>query len=93
MACVSVRLTSMKLEQVAVRQCRMKPRNVRAHGAIGIAAGTGGIARRHATQAGRCLGGIGGKELLGSCLELLIGLKRCLIPASGRQCLLAQLLA
>ncbi len=92
MACVSVRLTSMKFEQIAIRQCHVKPRNVRAHGAVGVAAGTGGIARRHTAQAGRCLGGIGGKELLGSCLELLIGLKRCLIPASGRQCLLAQLL-
>ena len=93
MACVSVRLTSMELKQIAIRQCHVKPRNVRAHGAIGVTAGTGGIACRHATQAGRCLGGIGGKELLGSCLELLIGLKRCLIPASGRQCLLTQLLA
>ncbi len=92
-ACVSVRLTSMKLKQVAVRQCHVKPRNVRAHGAVGVTAGTGGIARRHAAQAGRCLGGIGGKELLRSCLELLIGLKRYLIPVSGRQCLLTQLLA
>ena len=92
-ACVSVRLTSMKLKQVAVRQCHVKPRNVRAHGAVGVTAGTRGIARRHAAQAGRCLGGIGGKELLRSCLELLIGLKRYLIPVSGRQCLLTQLLA
>lgn len=64
-----------------------------AHGAVGVAAGTGGVTCRHAAQTGRRLGGIGGKELLGNLLELLVGLKRCLVPTSGRQHLLAQLLA
>lgn len=63
-----------------------------AHGTVGVAAGTRGVTCRHAAQTGRCLGGIGGKELLGGLLELLVGLKRCLVPTSSRQHLLAQLL-
>ena len=83
----------MKLEQVAIGQHDMKARDVRAHGAVSVATGAGSVACRHAAQTGRCLGGVGGKELLGGFLELLVGLKRCLVPAGSRQHFLAQLLA
>jgi len=43
-------------------------------------------------QADASVGSVG-KNCSGDCLELLIGLKRCLVPTSGRQYLLAQLLA
>lgn len=86
-------LATVKLEQVAIGQHDMKARDVRAHGAVSVATGAGSVACRHTTQAGRCLGGIGRKELLGSFLELLVGLKRCLVPAGSRQHFLAQLLA
>ena len=86
-------LAAVKLEQVAIGQHDMKARDVRAHGAVSVATGAGSVACRHAAQAGRCLGGIGRKELLGGFLELLVGLKRCLVPAGSRQHFLAQLLA
>ena len=66
---------------------------MRTHGAIGIAAGTGGVARRHTAQAGRCLGGVGGKELLGGSLELLVCPKRRLVPTACQHRLFAQLFA
>ena len=69
----------------------MKTRDVWTHGAVSVATGAGSVARRHTAQAGRCLGGIGGKELLGSRLKLLVSLKRCLVPANSRKRLLAQL--
>ena len=71
----------------------MKARDVRTHGAVSVATGAGGVTRRHTAQAGRCLGGIGWKELLGGFLKLLVNLKRRLVPACGRKHLLAQLLA
>ena len=85
-------LAALKHKQIAISQRDVESRDMRAHGAVSVAAGAGGVACRHAAQTGRCLGGIGGKELLGGLLELLVGLKRCLVPTSGRQYLLAQLL-
>ena len=66
---------------------------MRAHGAVSVATGAGSVACRHTAQAGRCLGGIGRKELLGGFLEFLVSLKRSLVPTCGRKYLLAQLLA
>ena len=86
-------LAALKLKQIAISQCDVESRDMWAHGTVGVAAGTRGVTCRHAAQTGRCLGGIGGKELLGGLLELLVGLKRCLVPTSSRQHLLAQLLA
>ena len=86
-------LAAVKLKQTAISQRDVESRDMRAHGAVSVAAGAGGVACRHAAQTGRCLGGIGGKELLASLLKLIVGLKRCLVPTSGRQYLLAQLLA
>ena len=93
MAALGKSLAAPKLKQIAISQHDVESRDMWAHGAVGVAAGTGGVTCRHAAQTGRRLGGIGGKELLGSLLELLVGLKRCLVPTSGRQHLLAQLLA
>ena len=86
-------LAATKLEQVTIGQCDMKARDMRTHGAVSIATSARSVACRHTAQAGRCLGGISGKELFGGFLKLLVGLKRCLVPAGSRQHLLAQLLA
>ena len=93
MAALGKSLAALKLKQIAISQRDVESRDMWAHGAVGVAAGTGGVTCRHAAQTGRRLGGIGGKELLGSLLKLIVGLKRCLVPTSGRQHLLAQLLA
>ena len=93
MAALGKSLAALKLKQIAISQRDVESRDMWAHGAVGVAASTGGVTCRHAAQTGRCLGGIGGKKLLGGLLELLVDLKRCLVPTSGRQHLLAQLLA
>ena len=93
MAALGKSLAALKLKQIAISQRDVESRDMWAHGTVGVAAGTRGVTWRHAAQTGRCLGGIGGKELLGGLLELLVGLKRCLVPTSSRQHLLAQLLA
>ena len=93
MAALGKSLAALKLKQIAISQRDVESRDMWAHGAVSVAAGAGGVACRHAAQTGRRLGGIGGKELLGGLLELLVGLKRCLVPTSSRQHLLAQLLA
>lgn len=86
-------LAALKLDQVAIGQRDVKTRDVGAHGTVSVATGARGVACRHTAQAGRCLGGIGGKELLGGFLKFLVSLKRSLVPACGREHLLAQLLA
>lgn len=86
-------LAALKFDQVAIGQRDMKTRDVGAHGTVSVATCARGVACRHTAQAGRCLGGIGGKELLGGILKLLVSLKRCLVPACGRKHLFAQLLA
>ena len=93
MAAPGKSLAALKLKQIAISQRDVESSDMRTHGAISVAAGAGGVACRHAAQTGRCLGGIGGKKLLRGLLELLVGLKRCLVPTSDRQHLLAQLLA
>lgn len=93
MATPGKNLAALKLDQVAIGQRDVKTRDVGAHGTIGVAASARGIACRHTAQAGRRLGGIGGKELLGGFLKFLVSLKRSLVPVCGREHLLAQLLA
>ena len=93
MAAPGKNFVTVKLEQIAIGQRDVKARNVRTHGAVSVATGAGSVARRHTAQAGRCLGGIGRKELLGGFLEFLVSLKRSLVPICGRKHLLAQLLA
>ena len=93
MAAPGKNFATPKLEQVTVGQRDVKARDMRAHGAISVATGAGSVACRHTAQAGRCLGGIGRKELLGGFLEFLVSLKRSLVPTCGRKYLLAQLLA
>ena len=51
------------------------------HGAVGVAACARCIACRHAAQAGRSLGWIGGEELLGAGIELVECQKACGVPS------------
>ena len=70
-AAVAAHLTAAQRQGVTVSKCYAQSRDMAAHGAVSVAACARCIACRHAAQAGRSLGWIGGEELLGAGIELV----------------------
>ena len=70
-AVVAVYLAAAQRQGVTVGKGHAQSRDMAAHGAVSVAACARCIACRHAAQAGRSLGWIGGEELLGAGIELV----------------------
>lgn len=70
-AAVAAHLAAAQRQGVTVGKCYAQSRDVAAHGAVSVATCARCIACRHAAQAGRSLGWIGGEELLGAGIELV----------------------
>ena len=70
-AAVAAYLAAAQRQGVTVGKCYAQSRDMAAHGAVSVAACARCIACRHAAQAGRSLGWIGGEELLGAGIELV----------------------
>ena len=64
-------LATAQRQGVTVSKGHAQSRDMAAHRAVGVAACARCIACRHAAQAGRSLGWIGGEELLGAGIELV----------------------
>lgn len=69
-ASARVDLAPLERHHVAISQHHAQRAHVRTHGAVAVAARTGGVARRHAAQAGRGLRGIRWEKLGGRGVEL-----------------------